>query len=117
MIITLLGDMVSSTTPLAGIVIIAGIIWVITTAVWALETRTFIPQVVVQGFTNMAPYMMYFRQTNISSMLIMNSNIHFIYLFIYLLIYQLLRSLMELYIIILTRQNLLGKIWYTSSKF
>jgi hypothetical protein len=69
--------MVSSTTPLAGIVIITNIIWVITTAVWAFEVRTFIPQVVVQGFTNMAPYVMYFRQTNISSMLIVSSDIHF----------------------------------------
>jgi len=35
------------TTPLAGIEIIAGKIWMITTAVWAFEVRTFIPQVAI----------------------------------------------------------------------
>jgi len=63
---------VSGTTPLASIVVIAGIIWMRTTAVWALEIWTFIPQVAIKRFTNMAPYVMYFRQTNLSPILIIS---------------------------------------------
>jgi len=64
-------------TPLAGIEVIADIIRVLTTAVWAFEIGTFIPQVAIQGFTDMAPYVMYFRQTNVCSSLIVVSYIHF----------------------------------------
>jgi hypothetical protein len=64
-------------TPLAGIEVIADIIGVFTTAVWAFEIGTFIPQVVIQGFTDMAPYVMYFRQTIVCSSLIVVSYIHF----------------------------------------
>jgi len=76
------------TTPLAGIEIIAGIVRVFSTAVWAFEIWTFIPQMAIQGLTYMAPYVMYFRQTDVSSSLIVIVNIHFnlfLILFIYLI--------------------------------
>jgi len=42
-----LGNMRGCTTPLAGIEIIAGKVRVLSTAVWAFEIWTFIPQMVI----------------------------------------------------------------------